>query len=110
MICVKGFTFFCSAPHDGLLTQNAYRSFVLLPPFFSSWFYYLALVNRELLPVGSAYVAHVRRAINNHTFEQHDELAEEQRRQALLNGNGENEEDDLGVGDEPEPWMIYVTG
>ena len=63
---------------------------------------YLALVNRELLPVGSAYVAHVRRAINNHTFEQHDELAEEQRRQALLNGNGENEEDDLGVGDEPE--------
>ena len=67
-----------------------------------SWFYYLALVNRELLPVGSAYVAHVRRVINNHTFEQHDELAEEQRRLALLNGNGENEEDDLGVGDEPE--------
>jgi hypothetical protein len=62
---------------------------------------FLALVKRELLPVGAAYLSHVRRAINNHTFEQHDEINEETRRKAL-NGNDDNIEDDLGVGDEEE--------
>ena len=61
-----------------------------------------ALVKRHLLPVGTAYIAHVRRAINNHTFEQHDELADEARRLALTNGGANNFEDDLGIGDEEE--------
>ncbi len=62
-----------------------------------------ALQERRLLPVGAAYLAHVRRAVHNLSFEEHDKHAEEeQKRFKALNGNGLNGEDDLGVGDEEE--------
>ena len=62
-----------------------------------------ALVERKLLPAGQAYLAHVRRAVHNLTFEEHDKHhEEEQKRLAALNGNGSAIEDDLGVGEEEE--------
>ena len=61
------------------------------------------MVERRLLPAGQAYLAHVRRAVHNLTFEEHDKhTEEEQKRLAALNGNGSAVEDDLGVGDEEE--------
>ncbi|KII91523.1 hypothetical protein PLICRDRAFT_156668 [Plicaturopsis crispa FD-325 SS-3] len=62
------------------------------------------LAERTLLPAGPAYLAHVRRAIHNLSFEEHDKhLEEEQKRLDALNGVGAAGEDDLGVGDEEEP-------
>ncbi|KAI0357924.1 DnaJ-domain-containing protein [Trametes cingulata] len=61
------------------------------------------LVERRLLPAGQAYLAHVRRAVHNLSFEEHDKHAEEERKRLeALNGNGSGAEDDLGVGDEEE--------
>ncbi|KAH7882906.1 DnaJ domain-containing protein [Phlebopus sp. FC_14] len=61
------------------------------------------LVQRKLIPAGAAYLAHVRRAINNLSFEEYDkEIEEERKRLDELNANGSNGEDDLGVGDEEE--------
>ncbi|KAM5539760.1 hypothetical protein V8D89_006573 [Ganoderma adspersum] len=61
------------------------------------------LVERKLLPAGEAYLAHVRRAVHNLTFEEHDKHAEEERKRLeALNGSGTVIEDDLGVGDEAE--------
>lgn len=63
-----------------------------------------ALVERRLLPAGQAYLAHVRRAVHNLSFEEHDKHAEEERkRYEALHGTGNGAEDDLGVGDEEEP-------
>ncbi|TFK53243.1 DnaJ-domain-containing protein [Heliocybe sulcata] len=60
------------------------------------------LIERRLLPAGPAYLAHVRRAVHNLSFEEHDKHAEEERKRLeALDGNG-GIEDDLGVGDEPE--------
>ena len=56
----------------------------------------------KLLPVGPAYLAHVRRSIHNHSFEEHDKH-EEERRKRVKNDEGDANEDDLGVGDEEEP-------
>jgi hypothetical protein len=78
-----------------------------------------ATVRRKLLPVGRAYLAHVRREIDKLTFEEYDEREEEERkRQELLNGDALNPEDDLGVGDEeetldllsldPKEWKVCV--
>ncbi|KAI0768323.1 DnaJ domain-containing protein [Trametes elegans] len=62
------------------------------------------LVERRLLPAGQAYLAHVRRAVHNLSFEEHDKHAEEERKRLeALNGTGAAVEDDLGVGDEEEP-------
>ena len=63
----------------------------------------LALSKRTLLTVGPAYLAHVRRSVHNHAFEEHDKYAEEERKRKEAHANGENEEDDLGVGEEEEP-------
>ncbi|KAL4247777.1 J-protein Zuotin/DnaJC2 [Abortiporus biennis] len=61
------------------------------------------LVERRLLPAGTAYLGHVRRAVHKLTFEEHDKhVEEEQKRLNALNGNGADGEDDLGVGDEEE--------
>ncbi|KAH9927541.1 DnaJ domain-containing protein [Amylocystis lapponica] len=61
------------------------------------------LVERKLLPVGPAYLAHVRRAIHNLTFEEHDKHAEDERKRLeAINGNGLNGDDDMGVGEEEE--------
>ncbi|KAI0826068.1 hypothetical protein BC629DRAFT_1603895 [Irpex lacteus] len=61
------------------------------------------LVERRLIPAGSAYLAHVKRAVHNLSFEEHDKHAEEERKRLeALYGNGTNGEDDLGVGDEEE--------
>ncbi|KAI0080479.1 DnaJ-domain-containing protein [Panus rudis PR-1116 ss-1] len=62
------------------------------------------VVERRLLPAGPAYLAHVRRAVHNLSFEEHDKHAEEERKRLELanGGNGANGEDDLGVGDEEE--------
>ncbi|KAI0672542.1 DnaJ-domain-containing protein [Trametes maxima] len=63
-----------------------------------------SLVERRLLPAGQAYLAHVRRAVHNLSFEEHDKHAEEERKRLeALNGTGAGSEDDLGVGDEEEP-------
>jgi len=58
---------------------------------------------RRLIPAGPAYIAHVHRAVHSLSFDEHDKhIAEEQARKAdALGANGG--EDDLGVGDEPEP-------
>ena len=56
-----------------------------------------------MLPAGPAYLAHVRRAVYNHTFEEADKHAEEERKRLeALHSNGTGIEDDLGVGDEEE--------
>ncbi|KZT01331.1 DnaJ-domain-containing protein [Laetiporus sulphureus 93-53] len=61
------------------------------------------LVERKLLPVGPAYLAHVKRAVHKLTFEEHDKHAEDERKRLeVLHGAGINGEDDLGVGDEEE--------
>jgi DnaJ homolog subfamily C member 2 len=60
-----------------------------------------ALVERRLLPVGPAYLAHVRRVIHDLSFEEYDKREEERTRLQSLNGSAEIE-DDLGVGDEEE--------
>lgn len=61
------------------------------------------MIHRKLLPVGPAYLAHVRRDVHNLSFEEHDKHAEEERKRLeLLNGQGGDAEDDLGVGDEKE--------
>ena len=63
-----------------------------------------ALVERRLIPAGPAYLAHVKRAVHNLTFEEHDKHAEEERKRLeALNGTSTNGDDDLGVGDEEEP-------
>jgi len=51
--------------------------------------------------VGPAYLAHVRRSIHNHSFEEHDKLVEEERRKQA-GDNDDVVEDDLGVGSEDE--------
>ncbi len=57
-----------------------------------------------MLPAGQAYLAHVRRAVHNLSFEEYDKHAEEERkRYEALHGTGNGAEDDLGVGDEEEP-------
>ena len=38
------------------------------------------MVERKLLPAGEAYLSHVRRAVHNLTFEEHDKHAEEERK------------------------------
>ncbi|EMD37170.1 hypothetical protein CERSUDRAFT_84203 [Gelatoporia subvermispora B] len=61
------------------------------------------LVERRLLPAGAAYLAHVKRAVHNLTFEEHDKHVEEERKKLeALNGDGSNGEDDLGIGEEEE--------
>ncbi|CCM05409.1 uncharacterized protein FIBRA_07626 [Fibroporia radiculosa] len=61
------------------------------------------LVERRLLPAGPAYLAHVKRAVHNLSFEEHDKHAEDERKRLeAVNGTGVNGEDDFGVGDEEE--------
>jgi len=69
-----------------------------------------APVQRRLIPAGAAYLAHVRRTLNNLTFEQYDNhIAEERERWEALNADGLNGEDDLGVGDEEEsPGLLLL--
>jgi len=71
-------------------------SFASYSPFCSA-----AFVERKLIPVGPAYLAHVRRVVHDLSFEEHDKHVEEaqKRRQNL---EQEADEDDLGVGDEEE--------
>lgn len=76
-------------------------------------------MERKLIPAGPAYLAHIRRAVHNLTFEEHDKHAEEERQrfEAANGGNG-SIEDDLGVGDEeetedlltldPKEWKVYI--
>ena len=45
----------------------------------------------KLLPVGPAYLAHVRRSIHNHSFEEHDKH-EEERRKRVKNDEGDANE------------------
>ncbi|KAI0042957.1 DnaJ-domain-containing protein [Auriscalpium vulgare] len=60
------------------------------------------LVDRKLIAAGPAYLAHVRRAVHNLSFEEHDKHVEEERKRLQeLNGDGVGE-DDLGVGEEEE--------
>ena len=62
-----------------------------------------ALLDRNILPIGPAFLEHVRRSHYGRTFEEHDKHTEEElKRAAELNANGSNGEDDLGVGDESE--------
>ena len=64
---------------------------------------FTAFVERKLLPVGPAYLAHVKRAVHQLTFDEHDKHAEEERKRLeAMNGTAVDGEDDLGVGDEPE--------
>ena len=61
-----------------------------------------AFVERRLIPVGPAYLAHVRRVVHDLSFEEHDKhIEEEQKRRRNLEQEAD-EEDDLGVGDEEE--------
>jgi DnaJ family protein C protein 2 len=61
------------------------------------------VVQRTLIPAGSAYLAHVRRALQNLSFDAYDKLIEQDRlRIEALRADGLNGEDDLGVGDEEE--------
>ncbi|KAH9968062.1 DnaJ domain-containing protein [Russula dissimulans] len=62
----------------------------------------LPFVERKLIPVGPAYLAHVRRIVHDLSFEEHDRhVEEEQKRRRNLEQEGDDE-DDLGVGDEEE--------
>ena len=57
---------------------------------------------RTLIPVGPAYLAHVRRSVHNHSFEEHDKAEEERRARWQAHAEADGIEDDLGVGDEKE--------
>jgi DnaJ family protein C protein 2 len=62
-----------------------------------------ATIKRRLIPAGATYLEHVRRAHHNLSFEEHDaHLLAEEARLASLAGAVGAEEDDFGVGDEPE--------
>jgi len=66
-----------------------------------------AFVERKLIPVGPAYLAHVRRAVHDLSFEEHDKhVEEEQKRRRNLDQLAD--EDDLGVGDEKETEDILL--
>ena len=66
------------------------------------YIYITAFVERKLIPVGPAYLAHVRRTVHDLSFEEHDKhIEEEQKRRRDLEQEA-YEEDDLGVGDEEE--------
>lgn len=66
-----------------------------------------AFVERNLIPVGPAYLAHVRRVVHDLSFEEHDKhVEEEQKRRRNL--EQEADEDDLGVGDEEETEDILL--
>ncbi|KAF9078672.1 DnaJ domain-containing protein [Rhodocollybia butyracea] len=58
----------------------------------------------RLLPVGSAFVSHLRLTLHHgHSFEAHDaQIEKERQRLEELENSAANGEDDLGVGDEPE--------
>ncbi|KAI0299387.1 DnaJ domain-containing protein [Multifurca ochricompacta] len=61
-----------------------------------------SFVKRKVIPVGPAYLAHVRRVVHDLSFEEHDKhIEEEQKRRRDLEQEAD-EEDDLGVGDEEE--------
>jgi hypothetical protein len=71
-------------------------------PILRRFLYITAFVERKLIPVGPAYLAHVRRTVHDLSFEEHDKhVEEEQKRRRDLEQEG-YEEDDLGVGDEEE--------
>ncbi|KAJ4490079.1 DnaJ domain-containing protein [Lentinula aciculospora] len=59
---------------------------------------------RRLLPVGPAYISHLRLTIHHdHDFDAHDAHLEKQRQKLEeLQNSAANGDDDLGVGDEPE--------
>ena len=63
--------------------------------------YITAFVERTLIPVGPAYLAHVRRTVHDLSFEEHDKHVEEEKRRRDHEQEAD-EEDDLGVGDEEE--------
>ncbi|KAJ3862143.1 DnaJ domain-containing protein [Lentinula novae-zelandiae] len=58
----------------------------------------------RLLPVGPAYISHLRLTIHHdHSFEAHDaHLEKERQKLEELQNSAANGDDDLGVGDEPE--------
>lgn len=58
--------------------------------------------------MGPAYLAHVRRSIHNHSFEEHDKHTEEERRKQADGRGDEGEEDDLGVGEEEEDELLLA--
>jgi DnaJ family protein C protein 2 len=64
--------------------------------------YTTAFVERKLIPVGPAYLAHVRRVVHDLSFEEHDKHVEEEQKRRRNLEQGADEEDDLGVGDEEE--------
>jgi len=66
-----------------------------------TYIYLIAFVERSLIPVGPAYLAHVRRTVHDLSFEEHDKHVEEEKRRKDLDQEA-FEEDDLGVGDEEE--------
>lgn len=56
-----------------------------------------------LIPAGHGYLAHARRTINQHSFDDEDRIKEEAARKEREASKGaEGGEDDLGVGDEAE--------
>jgi DnaJ family protein C protein 2 len=64
---------------------------------------FAATIKRRLIPAGAAYLEHVRLVTKNLTFEDHDaHLLAEEARLAAVSGAAGAEEDDFGVGDEPE--------
>ncbi|EIW79835.1 DnaJ-domain-containing protein [Coniophora puteana RWD-64-598 SS2] len=66
-----------------------------------------SLNERKLIPAGRAYLHHVQRTVHDLSFDAHDAHVEEERkRHAELNGDGLNGEDDLGVGEEEEPFEL----
>lgn len=59
-------------------------------------------VERKLIPVGPAYLAHVRRVVHDLSFEEHDRHVEEEQKRRRNLEQEADEDDDLGVGDEEE--------
>jgi len=59
-------------------------------------------VERTLIPVGPAYLAHVRRVVHDLSFEEHDKHVEEEQKRRRNLEQEADEDDDLGVGDEGE--------
>ena len=77
--------------------------FPILLPFFST-----AFVERKLIPVGPAYLAHVRRVVHDLSFEEHDKHVEEEQKRRRNLEQEADEDDDLGVGDEEETEDILL--
>ncbi|KAK0545587.1 Zuotin [Tilletia horrida] len=68
-----------------------------------------ALTEAELLPIGSAFLAHTRRTLNKHDFAADDAGEKKRLEEELAAANALLENDDLGIPEEAEPAELLAS-